>query len=157
VVPVEEIEPPELYEFLVARRATGRGVEMVPLSRARRPMIAALRRGGMVGLAADRDLAGGGQPVTLFGHVTTLPSGPASMALMTGRPLVAAACWRIGPERFHARGWLIAVEPSGNRRADVASMTDAMARRFEEAISATPEQWFACFQQIWPDLDGSPS
>ena len=155
VVPVEEIEPPELYQFLVARRNTGRGVEMVPLARARRPMIAALRRGGIVGLAADRDLAGDGQPVTLFGHATTLPSGPASMALMTGRPLVAAACWRIGEERFHARGWLVEVEPSGNRRADAAAMTQAMARRFEEAISATPEQWFASFQQIWPDLDGS--
>jgi KDO2-lipid IV(A) lauroyltransferase len=155
VVPVEEIEPRELYEFLVARRNTGRGVEMVPLSRARRPMIAALRKGGIVGLAADRDLAGDGQRATLFGHPTTLPTGPAGLALMTGRPLVAAACWRIGPERFHARGWLIEVEPTGDRRADVAAMTEAMARRFEEAIGATPEQWFACFQQIWPDLDGS--
>jgi len=155
VVPVEEIQPRQLYEFMVARRNTGRGVEMVPLSRARRPMVAALRRGGIVGLAADRDLAGDGHPVTLFGHATTLPGGPASMALMTGRPLIAAACWRIGPEQFHARGWRIEVEPSGDRRADAAAMTNAMARRFEEAISAAPEQWFASFQQIWPDLDGS--
>jgi KDO2-lipid IV(A) lauroyltransferase len=155
VVPVEEIRPRALYEFLVARRATGRGVEMVPLARARRPMIAALRRGGMVGIAADRDLGGDGQPLNLFGHAATLPTGPASLALMTGRPLVAAACWRIGPERFHARGWLIEVEPSGDRRADVAAMTDALARRFEEAISATPEQWWGCFQPIWPDLDRS--
>ena len=155
VVPVEEIEPRELYEFLVARRNTGRGVEMIPVSRARRPMIAALRRGGLVGIAADRDLSGDGQPVTLFGHATTLPSGPAGMALMTGRPLVAAACRRVGPERFHARVWLVEVEPTGDRRADVAALTGALARRYEEAIGATPEQWFACFQRIWPDLDGS--
>lgn len=155
VVPIEEIQPRELYEFLLARRATGRGVEMIPLARARRPMIEALRGGGLVGLAADRDLGGGGQPLNLFGHATTLPTGPASLALMTGRPLVAAACWRIGPERFNARGWLIEVEPSGDRRADVAALTDALARRFEEAISATPEQWWGCFQPIWPDLDGS--
>jgi len=156
VVPIEEIEPRELYEFLLARRATGRGVEMIPVSRARRPMLAALRRGGMVGLAADRDLAGDGQPVRLFGHLTTLPTGPANLALMTGRPLVAAACWRIGQERFHAQGWPIEVAPSGDRRADATAMTEALARRFEEAIAAAPEQWFAAFQRIWPDLDGSP-
>ena len=155
VVPVEEIEPRALYEFMLARRGGGRGVEMVPLSRARRPMVEALRRGGMVGLAADRNLGGGGLPVDLFGHPASLPTGPAGLALMTGRPLVAAACWRMGPERFHARGWLIEVESSGDRQADMAAMTHALARRFEEAISATPEQWFGCFQQIWPDLDGS--
>jgi lauroyl/myristoyl acyltransferase len=76
---------------------------------------------------------------------------------MTGRPLVAAACWRTGPERFHARCWLIEVEASGDRHADVAAMTAAAALRFEEAISAAPEQWFASFQPIWPDLQGSPS
>jgi len=157
VVPVEEIEPRELYEFLLARRATGRGVEMIPVSRARRPMVAALRKGGLVGIAADRDLAGDGQPVRLFGHPTTLPTGPASLAVMTGRPLVAAACWRIGQERFHARGWPVEVPSSGDRRADVGAATEALARRFEEAIAATPEQWFAVFQRIWPDLDGSQS
>ncbi|MEX0710169.1 MAG: hypothetical protein WD116_03085 [Chloroflexota bacterium] len=155
VVPVEEIEPRALYEFMLARRGGGRGVEMVPLSRARRPMVEALRRGGMVGLAADRDLGGGGLPVELFGHPASLPTGPAGLALMTGRPLVAAACWRMGPERFHARGWLIEVESSGDRQADMAAMTHALARRFEEAISAAPEQWFGCFQPIWPDLDGT--
>ncbi|MDP9467337.1 MAG: hypothetical protein M3P32_01155 [Chloroflexota bacterium] len=151
VVPMEEIRPKALFEFILARRATGRGVEMVPLSRARRPMIEALREGGIVALAADRDLAGNGHPVDLFGVPTTLPTGPASLALMTGRPLMAAACWRVGPERFNARGWLIEAELTGDRRADVAALTEAMGRRFEEAIGANPEQWFGSFQLIWPD------
>ena len=156
-VPIEEIHPPTLFKFLVARRGSGRGVQMVPVARARRPMIETLRKGGMVGMVADRDLGGDGQVRNLFGHPTTLPTGPASLALMTGRPLVAAACWRTGPERFHARCWLIEVEPSGDRHADAAAMTAAVALRFEEAISAAPEQWFASFQPIWPDLKGSPS
>ena len=152
VIPIEEIRPRALYEFLLARRATGRGVEMVPLSRSRRPMIKELRRGGIVALAADRDLAGNGHPTRLFGALTTLPTGPASLALMTGRPLMAAACWREGPERFHARAWLVDVELSGDRRTDAAALTEAMGRRFEEAIGAAPEQWFGCFQPIWPDI-----
>jgi lauroyl/myristoyl acyltransferase len=151
VVPVEEIKPKALFEFLFARRGSGRGVDSVRLSQARRPMIKALRNGGIVALAADRDLTGNGQPTELFGALTNLPTGPASLALMTGRPLVAAACWRVGPERFRARGWLVEAPLTGDRKADAAALTQAVARRFEEAIAAAPEQWFGCFQPIWSD------
>jgi lauroyl/myristoyl acyltransferase len=151
VVPVEEIRPKELYEFLFARRGSGRGVTMVPLSKARRPMMEELRKGGIAGVIADRDLSGKGHPTLLFGALTRLPTGPATLALSSGRPLVAAASWRVGPERFSARAWLIEAELSGNRRADVVALTDAMARRMEEAISVSPEQWFAAFQPIWDE------
>jgi KDO2-lipid IV(A) lauroyltransferase len=150
VVPIEEIRPKALFEFLLKRRATGRGSEMVPVSRARRRLVEALREGGVVAIASDRDFAGDGQPMKLFGSPTTLPTGPATLALMTGRPLLAAACWRVGPERFIARAWLIEAEPSGDRRADVATLTEAVGRRFEEAIGSSPEQWFGAFQPIWP-------
>lgn len=155
VVPIEEIRPKVLFDFLLARRGTGRGVTLVPLSRARRPLMEELRRGGIAGVVADRNLSGRGQPVMLFGAPTSLPTGPASLALLSGRPLVTAAAWRIGPERFRARAWLIEAELSGDRRADVAALTEAMARRMEEAISASPEQWFAAFQPIW-DEEASP-
>jgi phosphatidylinositol dimannoside acyltransferase len=151
VVPIEEIRPQPLFDYLVKRRATGRGVEMVPVSRARRRLVEALRGGGVVAIASDRDFAGDGHPMNLFGEATKLPTGPATLALMTGRPLLAAACWRIGPERFNARAWLIEVEPSGDRRADVAALTEAIGRRFEEAIGTNPEQWFGAFQPIWLD------
>ncbi len=151
VVPIEEIRPQPLFDYLVKRRATGRGVEMVPVSRARRRLVEALRGGGVVAIASDRDFAGDGHPMNLFGEGTKLPTGPATLALMTGRPLLAAACWRIGPERFNARAWLIEVEQSGDRRADAAALTEAIGRRFEEAIGANPEQWFGAFQPIWPD------
>jgi KDO2-lipid IV(A) lauroyltransferase len=151
VVPVEEIEPRELYEFLLARRGAGKGVEAIPLSRARRPMVEALRAGRMVALAADRDLAGDGIEVQLFGHPTTLPTGPAALSLMTGRPLMLATCAREAPERFVGRGWPVEAELSGDRRADTAALTRAVATRLEEAIALAPEQWFAIFQPYWID------
>ncbi|MDP9250935.1 MAG: hypothetical protein M3O78_06165 [Chloroflexota bacterium] len=154
VAPVEEIRPRELFDFLRARRASGRGVELVPLSKARRPMLQALREGKIAGLISDRDLGGGGIPVTLFGHPTTMPTGPAVLSLISGRPLVAAACLRLAPERFVAWGWLIEVPLSGDRRADAAAMTAAVARRFEEAIAKAPEQWWAIFQPLWDDQPG---
>ncbi len=152
VVPMEVLEPREIHEFMLARRATGRGVTLIPLEKSRRPMIEALRAGTMVALAGDRDLVGNGLPATLFGHPTTLPSGPAALALLTGRPLVAAACWRVGPERFRGRAWPVEAPLTGDRKQDVAALTDAMARRFEEAIAPMPEQWWATFQPLWPDL-----
>ena len=91
VAPVEETEPPELYDFVHARRAAGHGMRVVPLSRARRPMIEALRGGEIAALVADRDLAGDGIEVTMFGHPVTLPAGPAWLAVTTERPLVIAA------------------------------------------------------------------
>jgi phosphatidylinositol dimannoside acyltransferase len=149
VVPIEEIRPRALFEFLLARRGSGRGATLVPLSRARKPLLDALRAGGIAGVVADRNLAGGGHRTLLFGEPARLPDGPASLALISGRPLMVAACWRIGPERFNARAWLVETVPSGDRRANVAALTEATARRMEEAIGERPEQWFAAFQPIW--------
>jgi phosphatidylinositol dimannoside acyltransferase len=154
VVPVEEIRPRALFEFLLARRGSGRGATLVPLAKARRPMIEALRRGDIVGVVADRDLAGTGHRTLFFGLPARLPTGPASLAILSGRPLVAAAAWRVGQERFNARAWLVEVNLTGDRETDVAAMTEAMGRRMEEAIAASPEQWFASFQEIWEAADG---
>jgi KDO2-lipid IV(A) lauroyltransferase len=150
--PVEETEPKELYDFLVKRRLVGgRGIRLVPLSQSIRPMLAALRDGQVVALAADRDLAGDGVPVTLFGHPTTLPAGAATLALRTGRPLLVARALRIGPDRFTATAWPVEVELTGDRRTDTEALTRAMAAGFERAIAEAPEQWFGAFQPIWRD------
>ena len=80
-----------------------------------------------------------------------MPAGPAALSVMTGRPLLVAACWREGPERFRARAWPVEVALSGDRRADTAALSQAMVDRFEEAIAVAPEQWWAAFQPIWTD------
>lgn len=152
VSPVEEIRPPELFAFLAARRAGGRTIEAVPLARARRRMLAELRAGGVAALVADRDLTGDGVPVTMFGHPTTLPSGPAALSLMTDRPMIVAIGLRTAPERFRAHVWPIDVERTGDRRADTVALTQALARCFEAAIAEAPEQWWGAFQPYWSDL-----
>jgi phosphatidylinositol dimannoside acyltransferase len=151
VAPVEETEPRELFEFMRARRASGQGVQVVPLSRALRPMLEALRGNQIVALVADRDLAGDGVPVTMFGHATTLPAGPATLALRTGKPLIMARVLRNGPERFSVRAVEVEAPRTGDTAADVAALTRALAARFEEAIAEAPEQWWAAFQPFWSD------
>jgi len=151
VAPVEETNPPELFEFLRARRASGKGVDVIPLSHAFRPMLAALRNNQIVALVADRDLTGDGLPVTMFGHATTLPAGPATLALRTGKPLVMARVLRTGPDRFSVRATAVEAPRTGHTAADVAALTVALAALFEAAISEAPEQWWAAFQPFWTD------
>jgi phosphatidylinositol dimannoside acyltransferase len=153
-VPIEEIKPRALYEFLRARRGGGR-VNVVPLRSSRRPVIEALRRGEVVGIVGDRDITGHGIEVELFGHRTTVPSGPASLSLLTGAPIVAGRCLRIGPDRFAAGGVRIGWEPTGDRRADVEGLTRRLAARYEADIGEAPEQWWGAFQRRWPDVTGA--
>lgn len=151
VAPVEEIEPRVLYEFLRDRRGSGRGVDVVPLSDSRRPMMAALRRGGVVGLIADRDLSGDGLPVTFFGHLTSAPLGPATLAVLTNATLIVGRSLRIGPERFTVSGEMIEWRASGNRRDDIEALTRRMVERMEHDIAEAPDQWFGAFQPFWKE------
>jgi lauroyl/myristoyl acyltransferase len=153
LVPAEEIEPRALFEFLASRRGGG-GVELVPLSRAGRPISERLRAGGTVGIIGDRDLPGDGHPVTMFGHPTTVPLGPAALVVAYGAALIVGRCLRIGPDRFRAEGELFDAKPTGDRRADAAALATRIAARFERDIGEAPEQWWGAFQSFWPDLRG---
>ena len=151
LAPMEAIEPRALFEFVAARRGAG-AVELVPLREARGPITRRLKADGMVAIIGDRDLTGTGQPVTVFGHPTTFPTGPASLALLHGATLLAGRCRRTAPDRFEAIGELVELPASGNRKADVATLTERLARRFEDDVAGAPEQWWGAFQPFWPDL-----
>jgi phosphatidylinositol dimannoside acyltransferase len=152
--PVEEIEPRPLFEFLAAHRG-GSHVDLVPLRDARRALSARLRDGGMVGIIGDRDLAGGGHQVELFGHATSVPTGPAYLAVTHRATLIVGRCLRTGPDRFRGEGELVEVPDTGDRRADVVTLVTRIAARFERDIADAPEQWWGAFQPRWPDLPAS--
>ncbi len=149
--PVEEIEPRALYEFVTARRGASH-VDLVPLGEAGRAIVKRLRSGGLVGIIADRDLTGDGQPVTIFGHPTTLSTGPASLAVTHRAALIVGRCLRVGPDRFIGEGRVVEVPNSGDRRADAAVLVERIAACFEQDIGHAPEQWWGAFQPFWPDL-----
>jgi KDO2-lipid IV(A) lauroyltransferase len=153
----ERIEPPELYRYFVEQRAA-MGLTVLPLDAdAGRAVLAELRRGGLVGLLSDRDIEGTGVDVEFFGEKTTMPAGPAALALRAGARLVTGAVYS-GPGRDHRA----VVEPPidltrrGSLRADVARITQEVARRFEGLIRRAPEQWHV-FQPIWPSDRGQPA
>ena len=152
---VEPIEPPELYEWFVAQREII-GLEIVPLGPgALSALLQALRDNRIVCLLSDRDLSGDGIDVEFFGERTTLPGGPATLALRTGATLLPAAVY-FRPGRNHDAVVRppVPVTREGRLREDVERITQLLAHEFEALIRAAPEQWHL-MQPNWPsDREG---
>ena len=151
----EQLEPPELFDHFVAQREA-MGLTIVPLgAESGASVLQTLRAGGLVGLLCDRDIVGNGIEVELFGEKTTMPAGPAVLAMRTGAVLLTAAVYS-GPGRDHhavVHG-PIDTGRTGSFRADVRRITQEIADRFEGLIRRAPEQWHV-FQPLWTaDLAG---
>ena len=93
---------------------------------------------------------GDGVAVDFFGEGTTMPGGPATLALRTGAPLIPAGVY-FRPRGGHSAiiGPPLVVEREGRLRDDVARITQELTRRFEELIRMAPEQWHL-MQPNWP-------
>jgi lauroyl/myristoyl acyltransferase len=138
----EELEPPELFAWFKAKREAI-GILVEPLNEhAGSVLLSTLRRGGVVGLLCDRDIQGNGIEVEFFGERVTMPAGPATLALRTGAPLVAAACYS-GPGRDHFAvvNAPLDVTRVASLRSDVTRVTQALAVELEGLIRRAPEQW----------------
>ncbi len=148
---MEPLEPPELHEWFVAYRER-LGMEIVTLGEgAAGELMRAIRAGNVICLLSDRDVAGNGVEVEFFGERTTLPAGPATLALRTGAALLPTAVYHEAQGRNHAviRPPVPAERSDRRLREDVASVTQALAHELEILIRAAPEQWHL-MQPNWP-------
>jgi lauroyl/myristoyl acyltransferase len=151
VAPMETIDDPPLQRWFEESR--GRlGVRIVGLRAARRALLAAVRAGDPIGIVGDRDVAGGGLEVPLFGAPAPLPIGPALIAIETGAPLYAVGVRRLQDQRIAGRLLPVNVATEGSRRERTAATLTEIAAAFETLIADAPEQWSAVFFPIWPDL-----
>lgn len=146
---VEALDPPELSDWFINLRERF-GLEIIPLdSSAGTRASRALDDNGVLCLLSDRDLTGTGIEVEFFGERTTLPAGPATIALRTGAPLLPCA---IFSEDGHHRGLAcppLDTERRGRFREDVARITQDLAHELERLIALAPDQWHL-FQPNWP-------
>ncbi|HEY8523405.1 MAG TPA: phosphatidylinositol mannoside acyltransferase [Acidimicrobiales bacterium] len=146
---VERLEPPALFDWFVSFRQRI-GIDVVPLGGdAGRAVMTAIKSCHIVTLLCDRDITGGGVEVTFFGEKTTLPSGPAVLALRTGAPLLPTGVYDEGRLRHGVVRPPIPVERTGTFRQDVARITQAIADELEALIRRAPEQWHL-LQPNWP-------
>jgi KDO2-lipid IV(A) lauroyltransferase len=146
---VEPVEPPELAEWFLGLRKSF-GINVVPLGPSAGTEVAkALRNNHLVCLLCDRDLPGTGVEVDFFGERTTIPGGPATLALRTGAPLCPSAVYFDGDRRHGVALPPLDTKRKGNLRSDVARVTQDLVTAFEDLIREAPEQWHL-LQPNWP-------
>jgi KDO2-lipid IV(A) lauroyltransferase len=157
----ERLKPESLYRRFTAFRES-LGMEIVPLTggdgSVRQTLEERLRRGYVVPILADRDLSGSGVEVTFFGARTTMPPGPALLALRTGAPLYTVDMW-YEPDAACGRlnGPLELPGPeAGQFGARVRLVTQQIADRFAAGIAEHPADWHM-MQRLWSEgavMDG---
>lgn len=157
----EGVHPVAVAENLANRRITDwftamrgeMGIEIVLATgsaEVMRKLEAALGENKAVALLADRDLKGRGVTVTFFGEETTLPAGPATLALRTGAPLFPVVTYFDGDDGYHVVVRPPIPVPEGGTRGErVAAVTQRLAEHMEGFIRAAPEQWHLV-QPNWP-------
>lgn len=146
-VVAEIVRPRKLFEKFVRLREQI-GVEVVPLRRGEDlagRLEEVLAANHLVGLLSDRDLAGNGLPVRLFGEPCRIPHGPVTLARRTGAPILPATLRQQPGRRWHLQ-ILPAIEVAD---AEVDEAARRVAAGLEAIIRTDPAQWHA-FSPVWP-------
>jgi len=147
-VPVERLQPPQLFDY-ICRLRSGHGLRLVPVDGPLLELFRALRRGEVLGLAADRDITASGRVVDFFGAPARLPDGHVRIALRTGAPLVCAFSERLPNNRFVARvSPPLNLTPTGDEEADVMAGMRQVVGMLEQAIAHRPAQWYVT-NAVW--------
>jgi KDO2-lipid IV(A) lauroyltransferase len=158
VVAVAEVLPNRRVTDWFTRMRSEFGIEIV-LATGRlevmRRLEGAIADNKAVALLSDRDLKGKGVEVEFFGEATTLPPGPATLAIRTGAPLLPVGCYFTdGGYRVVVRPPL-EVPPTGSKSEKVTAMTQALAHQLEDIIRQAPRQWHLV-QPNWPSDREAP-
>lgn len=151
VAVAERLANQRITDWFTGMRA-GFGIEIILATgggEVMRQLEAALGENKAIALLADRDLKGRGVEVEFFGETTTLPPGPATLAIRTGAPLFPVATYFEGRGHRVVITSAIPVPQEGTRAQKVQAMTQALAHRMEKLISEAPQQWHLVVPN-WP-------
>jgi KDO2-lipid IV(A) lauroyltransferase len=138
-VVVRPLDQP-LLDRIVERFRRRSGVELIAKRRALREVLAALRRGRMVGVLLDQNAARAeGVFAPFFGIPASTSKGLAVISLRTGAPVVPVFIRRADGGRHRVEVEAPLPVPAGG---DVVAYTAAFNRAIEAAVRRAPEQWF---------------
>lgn len=149
-IPVERINPPELFDY-ISRLRMSKGLKLIPIDGPLLNLIRALKKGEVVGVAGDRDITGTGRVVSFFGQPARLPDGHLRLALKTGAPLVVGFSRRNPDHTYHAYFLPPYYLPTaGTDEERLEAGMHFIITEMERAIRQTPEQWTVTVS-IWDD------
>ena len=107
------------------------------------PLLAHLRRGGIVALQMDRVPKGQrAVAVTLAGNPFALPEGPLQLAAASGAPIVVVLGRRLAFLEYEVRVGRCVSVPRRPSRADVEATAQAIAAQIEAFVRESPTDWF---------------
>jgi KDO2-lipid IV(A) lauroyltransferase len=128
-----------------------KGLNLIPIDGPLLGLLRTLKKGGVAGLAGDRDITGTGQIVNFFGRPAQLPDGHIRLALKTGAPLVVGFSYR-NPDHTYSAYFLPPYHPpvEGTEEERVAIGLRHIISKMEQAIAYAPEQWTVTVS-IWAE------
>ena len=130
-----------LDRLLVAHRERF-GLRNIARGKATRQILRALRRGEMVGFLMDQDTKIAGTFVDFFGRPAYTPTGPVTLALKLGTPIVPVAIHREQDDTYH----LVVRPPIELARTDDGTEDERIntaicSKILEDFIREHPAQW----------------
>lgn len=147
----EDIDPDTNAALALYREATG--MKLISRSTGLRSILRLLKQQQIVLLAADRVVGGGseGLEVAFGAGRRAIPTGPASIALATGAPIIVG---HIARSPTLSTRYLIRLEPpivphsTGQAADDRERLTRLVGERLAAIAQEHPDQWFV-FQPEW--------
>ncbi len=106
-----------------------------------------LRRNEIVAMVADRIYEGQGTEIDFFGHPTLFPTGAVQLGLETGAAIIPVFVI-LNKDKMKYCGIIgepISIRMGVDKSEAVGQGVQEIAKRFEEAISQYPDQWFNFF------------
>ena len=148
----DDLDNSRLMDLLVGNRAH-KNIALLSPDGAAKKVLKALRRNEMVGLMMDlgpRAQELGNVDATFFGRQTAFPSVAASLARVSGAPIVVAVAVRERNNTFTGIALPpIFVERTMQAAHDVEIATGKIAAGLEGFVRRWPEQWYI-FRPMWP-------
>jgi lauroyl/myristoyl acyltransferase len=146
------VAPDEARDLRRWVRRDGEGVRFVSRSRptVSLELLAALRRGEVVGVQGDRALGTKGDvEIPFFGRPARFPLGPFLLSSRVGVPLLPAFCLLDAQYRYVVK----IAEPFTAARGEEEGAARTWVTALETIVREYPTQWFNFFD-IWEAFDG---
>jgi len=131
---------------LINRRRELLRLKVIPVEKAVKRTVSALKRGEGVAFLIDKPVVGDeGVEVEFFGAPVRIPAGAGFFAARVGAPIVPAFVWR-KPDRTFAGRVLPALRAAS--KEDVQPLMQRVMASVEDMVREHPESWYM-FRSMW--------
>ena len=145
---IVEDQPSPFLGQLVKKFRNDSGVNVIS-SKNVRAMLRALKKGEVLCLLIDRPYIKGGETVDFLGYPAMVPSGAATLSLLTGAKVLPAAVVRLPDSRFVVHlGPIIPYHVNGRTPEQAQQLTQSIMTSLEWGVRRHAEQW-CIYHPFW--------